>query len=332
MAAFRSGEIGRGVRIGISGWRYAGWRKVFYPDRLPQHRELAYASRAFTSIEINGSFYSLQRPESYQRWYDDTPRGFRFAVKGGRFITHLKRLRDVESPLANFFASGVLCLREKLGPFLWQLPPSFSFDEERLEAFFALLPRDTEAAATLAKHHDAWLSGRTWTETDVRRPLRHALEIRHESFRTPRFIDLLRRHRIGLVVADTARRWPLLEDVTADFVYVRLHGDEELYSSGYTKEALCAWATRIRAWAGGRDSAGGRTSPKPAPRRRHRDVYVYFDNDAKVHAPFDASRLVELLGGPKTPHAHPGRGGEPVRRGWPAVRSRRRDREQSPGR
>src|ERR1051325_9085225 len=167
------------LRIGISGWRYPGWRGKFYPEDLPQRRELEFASRMFKSIEINGSFYSLQRPSRFQRWYEETPAEFLFSVKGGRFITHMKRLKDVETPLANFFASGVLLLREKLGPILWQLPPSFRFDTARLEEFFELLPRDTGAAATLAGKHDRRMKGRAATKADARRPLCHALEVRH---------------------------------------------------------------------------------------------------------------------------------------------------------
>jgi uncharacterized protein YecE (DUF72 family) len=300
------------VRIGISGWRYAGWRGVFYPKGLAHRRELEYASRAFESVEINGSFYSLQRPEFYRDWSAQTPDGFVFAVKGSRFITHMKKLRDVATPLANFFASGVLALGDKLGPFLWQLPPIFRFDaasEQRLARFFDLLPRDTEAAATLARRHDRRVSRRSWLRTDRRRPLRHAVEVRHDSFRTPRFLRLLREHAIGLVVADTAGRWPLIEAVTADFVYVRLHGDEELYVSGYTPEALDAWAARIRRW------------------RRRRDVYVYFDNDAKVHAPFDALALEARIARRRDlPRVHPGHGGEPARIGWPEIAKSRRKR------
>src|SRR6201987_1551004 len=140
------------IRIGISGWRYKGWRGVFYPEDLPQKRELEYASRIFRSIEINGTFYSLQRPESFARWAEATPEDFVFAVKGPRYITHMRRLLEPRAPLANFLASGVLRLGPKLGPVLWQLPPSFRFDKARLEAFFALLPRDTAAAARLARH------------------------------------------------------------------------------------------------------------------------------------------------------------------------------------
>jgi uncharacterized protein YecE (DUF72 family) len=285
------------IRVGISGWRYPSWRGRFYPPGLPQRRELEYAASHFNSIEINGSFYSLQHPDSYRAWYEATPPGFLFAVKGGRFITHMKRLSDVATPLANFFASGVLRLADKLGPILWQLPPSMRFEEARLAAFLALLPRDTRAAAALARRHDRRLAGRAWTRGGARRPVRHALEVRHESFRDGRFVALLRRHRIALVVADTGGTWPLMEDVTADFVYVRLHGESELYTGGYTDAALARWATKVRAWAGGRTRVGSHLAAPRAPARAAgRDVFVYFDNDAKVRAPFDATALANRLG------------------------------------
>jgi uncharacterized protein YecE (DUF72 family) len=285
------------IRIGISGWRYGGWRGVFYPEGLAQRRELEYASRRFRSIEINGTFYSLQRPEHFQDWYDATPPGFVFAVKGSRFISHMKRLKDIEKPLANFLASGLFNLREKTGPFLWQFPPQFRFDAGRLEEFFALLPRDAESALALARRRDARVKGRCRLAIDCNRELRHAIEIRHESFMDPAFVALLRRHRIALVVADTAGKWPFVEDVTADFVYVRLHGDEVLYTSGYSEAALDLWAERIRAWSAGGEREGARKIAALAPpRARSRDVYCYFDNDAKVKAPFDALRLIAKLG------------------------------------
>ncbi|HEX2540007.1 MAG TPA: DUF72 domain-containing protein [Caldimonas sp.] len=287
------------VRIGISGWRYTPWRGVFYPPKLAQRRELAFASRMLPTIEINGSFYSLQRPELYAAWYDDTPDDFVFAIKGSRYLTHMLKLKEVRAPLANFFASGVLRLREKTGPFLWQFPPQFAFQPERFEAFFALLPRDTESALALAREHDERLEGRAWLEIDRRRPLRHAVEIRHPSFIDPAFVALLRRHRIALVVADTAGRWPLLEDLTADFVYIRLHGDVELYASGYSDAALDRWAERIDAWRRGAQVGDARlASPRAAPRRARRDVFCYFDNDVKVHAPYDAAHLAARLGVP----------------------------------
>jgi uncharacterized protein YecE (DUF72 family) len=266
------------IRIGISGWRYEPWRGIFYPPDLEQRRELEFAARAFPTIEINGSFYSLQTPRSYAAWHAATPAGFVFSVKGPRYITHILRLRNVAKPLANFFASGVFELGAKLGPILWQLPPSFRFDAGRLEEFLASLPRDTGAALRLARRRDARMHGRSRLRIDRERPLRHALEVRHPTFIDPAFVALLRRQHVALVVADTAGKWPYFEDVTADFMYLRLHGDKELYASGYTDRALDEWAARIRRWA-----RGG-------------DVFCYFDNDVKVRAPFDADRLREKLG------------------------------------
>jgi uncharacterized protein YecE (DUF72 family) len=298
------------VYVGISGWRYAGWRGVFYPPGLRQSDELTFAADRFDSIEINGSFYSLQRPECYARWRDATPEDFVFSVKGGRFITHMLRLRNVETALANFFASGLLLLREKLGPILWQFPESLHFDE-RFERFFEMLPRDTREAAALARRHDDKVAGRAAIESRGSRPLRHAIEIRSPTFRSREFVRLLRRHDIGLVVADTAGRWPYLEDVTSDFVYLRLHGDEKLYESGYSRAAIERWAQRIEAWSRGGEPPDAEriTSDRPI-RRKSRDVYVYFDNDIKVHAPFDALALTERLdagpsGAAKRPFGHP---------------------------
>jgi uncharacterized protein YecE (DUF72 family) len=267
------------VRIGTSGWLYPPWRGVFYPPKLPHRAELAYLATQLNTVEINGTFYSLQRPTSFVSWYAQTPDDFRFAVKGARFITHMKKLAGVQTPLANFFASGVLALADKLGPILWQLPPTLGFDPGRLAAFFHLLPRSTGEAAWLARRHDERLEGRAFTTAVTDQPLRHALEVRHKSFETPAFCGLLREHAVALVVADTAGRWPLMRDVTADLVYVRLHGDVELYTSGYTDEALDEWAAQVRVWA----AAG-------------LDVQVHFDNDVKVHAPFDAINLAAKLG------------------------------------
>jgi uncharacterized protein YecE (DUF72 family) len=283
------------LRIGISGWTYSPWRGVFYPKKLPHRMELQFASREFNSIEINGSFYSLQRPSSYQRWYAETPPGFVFSVKGARFITHMKKLRDVKVPLANFFASGVLCLGEKLGPILWQFPPNFGWNPERFAEFFDLLPRDTRAAARLAKHHDDKLKAGSWTKTDAPRPIRHAVEIRHPTFMVPEFFELLRRQNIAFVVADTAGKWPYAEDITADFVYCRLHGAEQLYVSGYSDNELDWWANRIEHWRKGKQSREAKLVSDRKTKIGKRDVYVYFDNDAKVHAPFNAKTLAEKL-------------------------------------
>ena len=283
------------IRIGISGWTYKPWRGVFYPQGLPHKQELSYAAEHFRSIEINGTFYGLQRPSSFATWYDATPEDFVFAVKGSRYITHMRRLKDIETPLANFLASGVLRLGKKLGPILWQFPPRMKFDPDRFEAFFELLPKNTDEALALAGRHDARLNDRAHVETDESRPMRHAMEIRHDSFRSPDFIDLLRRYRIGLVVADTVD-WPLLMDLTADFVYCRLHGSEQLYVSGYDDEALDRWAHLVAEWVKGRDPKEAQRVLPPSPSRAHgRDVYVYFDNDVKVRAPRDAESLAVRL-------------------------------------
>jgi uncharacterized protein YecE (DUF72 family) len=291
--------VGNGwpARVGTSGWTYPPWRGVFYPPGLPHRRELEYLSRQLNTVEINCSFYSLQQPSSYRCWAAVTPENFVFAVKGSRFITHMKKLREVATPLANFFASGVLALGAKLGPLLWQLPPNLPFDAGRLEAFFDLLPRSTAEASQLAQRHDERLAGWAWTSTDMDRPLRHALEVRHPSYCDPALIELLRAHSIALVVADTAGRWPYLEDVTADFVYVRLHGDVELYVSGYTDGALDIWAQRIRDWRTGASVRSEYTIAEPAP-TIPREVFVYFDNDVKVRAPVDAISLAHRLASP----------------------------------
>ena len=272
-------DVGVDARIGISGWRYAGWRGDFYPPGLAQRRELEYAAQRLTSIEVNGSFYSLQRPTSYAAWRAETPDDFVFSVKGGRYITHLKRLVGVETALANFFASGVLGLGPKLGPVLWQLPENLAFDADVLDAFLAGLPRTTGAAARLAEHHDDKVKeGRSLTVAEADVPLRHALEFRSATFATDEAYDVLRRHQVACVLADTAGRWPKVEQVTSDFMYLRLHGDLELYASGYSDAALDDWAARCRRWL---DSG--------------LDVFAYFDNDVKGYAPYDAMRLIERL-------------------------------------
>lgn len=223
------------------------------------------------------------------------PEDFRFAIKGSRFITHNKKLKDIKKPLANFFAQGLLNLGEKIGPFLWQLSPRFRFDEERLEQFFEMLPRDTEEAARLVRKHDYRVEGRVTLTPKAHTRFRHAIEIRHDSFLDPRFVRLLRKHKVALVCADTVD-WPRRMDVTADFIYCRLHGSKELYASGYDEEELDQWAERAVAWAkGGEPDDAERILDKRAPNRKRRDVFVFFDNDAKVRAPFDALGLIERV-------------------------------------
>ncbi|UEM07312.1 DUF72 domain-containing protein (plasmid) [Skermanella rosea] len=272
------------IRIGTSGWTYPTWRGVFYPQGLNQRLELEHIGRLFNSVEINATFYRLQSPETFRRWHAGTPEGFVFAVKGSRFITHRKQLGDVETALANFLASGVLLLGRKLGPFLWQLPERTRFDRDRLARFLDRLPADMEGAARLARGCTGIVEGRSWTEAVAPGTLRHALEVRHPSFQTPDFLDLLRERRVALVSSD-APGWPRFDMLTADFAYARLHGAEELYASGYSEAALDGWAGRIRGW-----NAGGA-----------RAAFVYFDNDARVHAPFDALSLAGRFAGTASP-------------------------------
>ena len=270
-------------RIGISGWTYEPWRGTFYPKNLSRKKELGYAASRLNSLELNGTFYSLQRASTFAAWFDAVPENFLFAVKAPRFITHIRRLNDVEVPIANFFASGVLRLDHKLGPILWQFPPSFRFDESIFQRFFSLLPRDTLEAAGSALRRDDWLEDRSWFDVREKHPLRHAVEIRHPSFIDPAFFRLLERFGVALVVADTSGKWPHVERLSADFVYVRLHGDKQLYVSGYTQAALDRWARKFSAWS-----------------RKGLDVFAYFDNDVKVRAPYDAMSLAWKLGvGPK---------------------------------
>ncbi len=264
--------------VGISGFDYPGWKGPFYPPDLPRSKWLAYAGARFDSVELNGTFYSLKRPEHFERWRAATPEGFVFAVKGSRFITHMKKLREVEVPLANFFASGVLALGRKTGPFLWQLPEAYPFDRDRVGPFLSMLPRDTDQAAAMARRHDARLAGRALTRPAAHVPLRHALEARHPSYFGAEARELLEEQGVALVEADTAGRWTLSHAITARFGYVRLHGSEVLYASRYSDRELARWASRVRRICA---SVG--------------DAYVYFDNDAEAHAPRDAMRLARRL-------------------------------------
>lgn len=284
------------IRIGISGWRYAPWRKRFYPEQLTQAQELHFASRALPTIEINGSFYALQRPSSYASWYEQTPHDFVFSIKAPRYITHILKLQDVEQPIANFLASGIFHLKQKLGPILWQFPPSFQFEPQLFERFLALLPHDTQAALDMAQGREARMQGKEFLDIDQKRAMRHAVEIRHPSFVTPAFIALLRKYRVALVIADTGKRWPEFEDITADFVYIRLHGDETLYLSNYMESALQHWQSRISTWSKGGQAPDATLIQQLAPpARASRDVFCYFDNTTKINAPFNARRLLQKL-------------------------------------
>ena len=286
------------IRIGIAGWRYDEWRGTFYPEDLAQKRELEFASRKLNSIELNGTFYSTQRPSSFQSWSKDTPDDFVFAIKGSQFITHVRKIENVETALANFLAQGMLRLGNKFGPILLQFTPNVSIDLPRFEAFFKLLPRTHKQAAAYARQRDEWMASRSWLEVEEDLPLHHAVETRHKSFASPEYISLLRENNIALVVADTVKL-PVMMDVTADIVYCRLHGSEKLYPNGYTADAIDVWARRVIAWSRGQEVTDGtRIHPDPGPKRDARDVFVYFDDDVKVRAPHDAmslsTRIAEL--------------------------------------
>jgi uncharacterized protein YecE (DUF72 family) len=281
------------IRVGISGWTYAPWRGVFYPKEVKREQELAYAASQFRTIEINGTFYGMQTPNAFGNWAEQVPTDFMFAVKGPRYITHMLRLREPQVPLANFLASGVLRLGVHLGPILWQFPPNFRFDPARIEPFLKMLPHDMGHAAGLGRKHDGKLRAPAWLDVDIRRPMRHAFEIRHDSFRCQAFIDLLRAYDVALVCADSVE-WPRLMDVTSDFVYCRLHGSQELYASGYDNAALDEWARRIKAWASGEEPEDAERINGKA-RARKRDVFMFFDNDKKVRAPANAMELIRRL-------------------------------------
>jgi uncharacterized protein YecE (DUF72 family) len=283
------------IRIGISGWRYEGWRGEFYPDSLPQRAEMEYACSRFPTVEINGTFYSLQKKAYFEKWKDATADDFVFAVKGSRFITHMKQLNDPEQPLANFFGQGILALGDRLGPILWQFSERFRYRPERLEPFLDLLPRTHEDAARLARKHDHRTKDPA-TEPRTDGPIRHAIEVRNDTFRDDGFVDLLRDRGIALVVSHNPGIYPVFEEPTAPFMYLRLHGAERMYYGSYADPAIQDWADRIDAWSRAPEPDDPlRITDRNPPDAPTRDVYVYFDNDEKTRAPFDARRLMEAL-------------------------------------
>lgn len=277
------------ICVGMSGWTFEGWRGDFYPKGLSQKKELEYASRQVNSIEINGTFYSLQKPSSFQKWYEETPAGFTFSLKAPQYITHIRRLKDVEEPLANFFASGVFCLKEKLGPILWQFPPNVVLKDDRFEKFLELLPYDGMSAVKLAQKHTDKMNGRSVTEFAGRHPIRHAFEFRHLSFMNPEFVELLRKFGVAIVFGHSGDdKWPYMEDVTADFIYARMHGQEKQYKKGYPEQALSWWAERVEKWVAGGEPENAQTICESSAPAKKRDAYIYFDTEVKKFSPFDA--------------------------------------------
>lgn len=283
------------IYIGMSGWNYPNWRGGFYPKGLVQKKELHYASRQLNSIEINGTFYSLQKPESFQRWHDETPEDFVFSVKAPQFITHIKRLKNVEEAVANFFASGLLCLGEKMGPILWQFPPNVMLKDDRFDTFLKLLPYNSKEAARIAKKHSSKVEGRSFTKALSDYPVRHALEFRNDSFMNEGFIELLREHGVAVVFAHSGEKSPYMEDLTADFIYARMHGQEAKYKNGYTKDTLAWLGKRLKLWTKGSQPSDAQCVHEAKPKKIERDAYVYFDTESKDFAPQDALNLSKHL-------------------------------------
>jgi uncharacterized protein YecE (DUF72 family) len=265
------------IRVGVGGWVFAPWRGTFYPPGLPQARELEYASRHLTAIEINGTFYGSQKPASFRRWRDETPDDFMFSLKGPRFATHRRDLGEAGASIERFFSSGVLELGDKLGPLLWQFPGAKRFEPEDFGAFLKLLPASIEG-----------------------RRIRHVVEVSHASFAAPAFIDLLREHGVALALIDSEDR-PAIFDLTADFVYARLRRSVEEEPTGYPKSALDTWTQRFQIWAaGGEPDDLPRVHGAAAPAAKSRDCFAYFISGAKVRAPAAAQALIERMTRPSS--------------------------------
>ncbi|WP_022722078.1 DUF72 domain-containing protein [Rhodopseudomonas sp. B29] len=265
------GSIGaRTIHIGIGGWTFEPWRGVFYPDKLPHRQELEYAASKLTSIEINGTFYGSQKPESFRKWASEVPDGFVFSLKGPRYATNRKVLAEAGDSIKRFYDSGVLELGDRLGPVLWQFAPTKKFDQDDFGAFLDQLPRERDGVK-----------------------LRHVVEVRHDSFKTPDFIALLRRHHIPVVYSEHAS-YPEIADITGDFVYARLQKGKDDVPTGYPAKALAAWAERLQLWA-----AGGEPNDLPkvddtAPKKQKREVFAYVIHEGKVRAPAAAMELIRL--------------------------------------
>lgn len=263
---------GGAIRIGIGGWSYEPWRGSFYPEKHPQKRELEYASRKLTSIEINSTYYGAQKPESFAKWYEETPDAFVFSVKAPRYATNRKMLANAEATIERFLKGGVTELKHKLGPINWQFMPSKAFDADDFEAFLKLLPQSANGLS-----------------------LRHAVEVRHESFQTPEFVALTRQYGVAVVMAADSE-YPLIADITAPFIYVRLMGTQPGEPLGYPAAALALWAKRAKTWAKGTTPAGLPRLAPAAPAVDERDVYIYVIGGNKVSNPDAAMSLIERIG------------------------------------
>lgn len=278
------------IRLGTAGWVFEPWRKSYYPEGLKQKDELAYTSARLGNIEINATFYSHQKAASFQNWASQTPDDFVFTVKGHQLVTHIKRLKDVELPLANFFASGVMALGKKLGPFCWQLPGNSKYDPERLETFLSLLPQTPEALAALAKKSEG-LKSEPYVDASGITKVRHAIEVRHDSFAVPQFIEQLRAHNVALVYSDTSE-WIYI-DQTADFAYARLQGAPG--AEAYTPEERIERGQWLKNLSEG-EPIGWTYITGPEDNPPPRDVFAFFVSTDKEHAPQNARAVMAQLG------------------------------------
>jgi len=260
------------IRIGVGGWTYEPWRGTFYPDKFPQKRELEYASRKLTSIEINGTFYGSQKPETFAKWHDETPDGFVFSLKAPRYATNRNVLADAGGTIERFLAGGVMELKDKLGPINWQLAPTKEFEPADFEAFLKLLPKEAKGRA-----------------------LRHVVEVRHDSFRSREFIALVREHGVAVSIAGESS-YPQIADPTAPFVYARIMGTRETAELGYSDAELDLWAARAKAWASGAAVDGLDCVDPRSKDGKPRDVYIYVISGHKVRNPAAAMALLRRLG------------------------------------
>ena len=282
------------VRIGISGWVYKNWDGVFYPSWVKKSKKLEFASRVFSTIEINGTFYSLQNKKNYEKWYRQTPDDFIFSVKANRYITHIKKLKNVKTSIANFFSSGPLALKEKLGPILWQCPPGLIFEAKKIEDFLKILPKNFKDAIKLCSKADI-PKKEQYLKYVKNFKIKHALEVRNITFVNSDFINLLRKYNVALVFSDNTGLWPYFEDVTSDFIYIRLHGHSKMYTSRYDQKSLNLWSKKIDSWRKGHQPKNKNTITKDKIALKERDVFVYFDNDKKIFAPSNAMELMERI-------------------------------------
>jgi uncharacterized protein YecE (DUF72 family) len=259
------------IRVGVGGWTFPPWRGTFYPDGLPQKRELEHASRQLTSIEINGTYYGTQKPESFRKWHDETPDDFVFAIKGSRYVTNRRLLSTAGESIERFVTSGIAELKDKLGPINWQFATTKTFDAADFEAFLKLLPRTVDGRA-----------------------LRHAVEVRHESFRTPEFVALARAHEVAVVLAADGA-FPQIADLTAPFVYARIMGTRETQKSGYSSAAIKTWSERAKQLADGKIPAGLQTAGPAVKGGSKRDVFLYVISGFKERNPLAAMAIAQRL-------------------------------------